>query len=179
MRLDKPRAPRQVGLTFTDELARAILAGAKTETRRPLFRSPKVQAGDELYARVTYAPCTDGIPLYRYTLTDALTEEECALQCRWTPAIHMPKSAAPFFLPLAEVVEENLHDITEAGARAEGADAMFVTDLASFMHSRKPPPSTYLNGFRSIWNSLYKDTPNAWEKNPRVRVYRWKEVWRC
>lgn len=179
MRPRKPRAPRQVGLTFVDDLARSILAGEKTETRRPLFRSPKVQAGDELYARVTYAPCENGVPLYRYTLSDALTLEDLSAACTWTPAIHMPKVHAPFFLPIIEVFEESLHDITEEGAKAEGAGPMFITDLATFMNKGALPESTHRNGFRSLWDEVYGKTPNAWDKNPHVRGYRWKEIRRC
>lgn len=178
MSREKKREPRCVGLTFTDELARAILAGTKTETRRPLLRSPKVQAGDELYARVTYIPGTDGVPTHRFALNESHVEIISKTHV-WTPAIHMPKVATPFFLPLVEVVEENLHDITEEGAKAEGVCPMFVTNLETFMSSQALPASTYLNGFRAVWRELYEGTPNAWEKNPRVRVYRWKEVRRC
>lgn len=178
MRLDKPRDPRQFGLLFTDEMARAVLAGVKTETRRPLARAPKVKPGDELYPRVTFVPVTDGSTFYRYEISDAIDPEEHAKEqgFRWTPSIHMPKDRTPFFMLVVEVVEENLHDITEEGAKAEGACEMFVTDLTTLVQGRTLPKSTHLNGFRSLWDALYGQTPNAWEKNPRVVVYRWKEL---
>lgn len=179
MRAKKPREPRQLGMTFTDEMALAILAGAKTETRRPIFRAPKAEAGDELYARVAFLPVTDGSTQCRFEFRYDLTEEELSAMYRWTPRIYMPKARTPFFLPIVEVVEERLHDITEEGAKAEGAPDMFVVDFATFAGGGQIPKGTHLNGFCSLWDELYGTTVNAWKENPRVRVYRWKEVRRC
>jgi hypothetical protein len=51
MRKPKESPPREIGLTFGDELVRAIMAGAKTQTRRPVKRAPRARAGDVLYVR--------------------------------------------------------------------------------------------------------------------------------
>jgi hypothetical protein len=172
---------KQVGILFTDEMARAVAAGVKTETRRPIARAPKVKPGDELYPRVTYLPDEGGNPVYRFSYRNDLTIEEVSAIHGWIPSIHMPKVHAPFFMPIVEVVEENLHDITEEGAKAEGAIDMFRIDLAEdgarwIKGQGKTPPSTYVNGFRHMWDQLYEGTSNAWERNSRVVVYRWKKI---
>jgi hypothetical protein len=176
--LAKERPPRSAGLVFGDELALAILDGQKTETRRPLaprVTVPNLRAGDSVYGRVTYIPGVDCEPTYRFML-DGYMIDELSKTHNWTPAIHMPKIVAPFLCTLTEVLDEPLQNITEEQAKSEGVGARFVVDLASFVHGGALPPSTYLNGFRSVWREIYGSTKMAWDNNPTVRVFRWKDI---
>jgi hypothetical protein len=68
----------------------------------------------------------------------------------WRPSIHMPKWAARTWLKNNSIWAERLHDITEAGARAEG-----FKDRAEFL---------------AWWRTAYKDKPWAEENNPWVYV---------
>lgn len=186
MRVSKERKPRSAGLTFTDELALAVVEGTKTETRRPLHRSPKLQAGDWLYGRVTFIPGTDCEPTYRfwwghlhgYEAVDELSKTHV-----WTPAIHAPRDVAPFRCKLVEVIDEPLQSITEEQAKAEGVGPQFRIEaggyeaLASFAKGRALPESTYRIGFRHTWDDIYGERKGLkWDDNPMVRVYRWKDI---
>jgi hypothetical protein len=173
MRTRKERQPRQAGLIFTDELALAILAGDKTETRRPLFRSPKLQAGDSLYGRVTVAVGGDDVVIYRFM---GISDEELAKGAlHWTPAIHAKAEHAPFVMKLVEVCDEPLHNITEEQAKAEGVTKQFFMDAAAFVQGIPLSECTYRTGFRNVWDQLYGRTVHQWYTNPMVRVYRWEE----
>lgn len=184
----KERSPRCVGLSVVDELVRAIICGDKLETRRPLYRAPKVQAGDELYVRECHAlvPANAGCELrvperdhdeqgVRYRATWDKSHSR-----NWTPAIHMPKWAARIFLPLVEVRDEPLQSIDGAGAIREGM--LFNSELVHrFVDENHIPatiPRTHIahDMFVSVWDSLYGKTDNAWKKNPMVRVYRWEKA---
>lgn len=179
MRALKERKPRSAGLTFTDELALAVIEGDKTETRRPLHRSPKLQAGDWLYGRATFIPGTDGVPTYRFMLGGECGDAviELSKTHKWTPAIHAPQSAAPFRCRLVEVIDEPLQSITEGQAKAEGVCPQFLVSLGEFVRGIGNPVSTYRTGFRNTWNSIYGQREGQkWDDNPMVRVYRWKDI---
>jgi hypothetical protein len=68
----------------------------------------------------------------------------------WRPSIHMPKWAARTWLKNNSIWVEKLHDITEAGARAEG-----FKDRAEFL---------------AWWRTAYKGKPWAEDQNPWVFV---------
>ena len=185
MRAPKERKPRSAGLTFTDELALAVIEGDKTETRRPLHRSPKLQAGDWLYGRVTFIPGTDGVPTYRFMIGGEYSDAaiELSKTHKWTPAIHAPRDVAPFRCKLVKVYDDTLQNITEERAKAEGVGPQFRIEvggygaLASFAKGRTLPESTYRIGFRNTWDAIYGEREGLkWDDNPMVRVYRWKDV---
>lgn len=185
MRTSKERKPRSAGLTFTDELALAVVEGTKTETRRPLHRSPNLQSGDWLYGRVTFIPGTDGVPTYRFMLGGEYSDAviELSKTHKWTPAIHAPRDVAPFRCKLAEVIYEPIQNITEEQAKAEGVGPQFQIKvggyeaLASFAKGRALPESTYRIGFRHTWDDIYGERKGLkWDDNPMVRVYRWKDI---
>lgn len=185
MRASKERKSRSAGLTFTDELVLAVIAGDKTETRRPLRRSPKLQAGDWLYGRVTFIPETDGVPTFRFMFGGEYSAavNELSKTRNWTPAIHAPQNAAPFRCKLVEVIDEPLQSITEEQAKAEGVGPQFrikvggYEALASFAKGRALPESTYRIGFRHTWDDIYGQREGLkWDDNPTVRVYRWKDI---
>ena len=89
----------------------------------------------------------------------------------WKPSIRMPKEAARIWLKGTDVRVERLHNITEDGAKAEGA-----IDNRGFIHS---PENEYdrihtaREHFIKIWNSTIKKSDldrYGWDANPYVWV---------
>lgn len=151
-------------------MVRALLAGTKTQTRRPLkqvqirseampepeWRSvhtlcPYGQPGDRLWVRETFM---DLGACYLYRADSSAEQERAAAAPRqpWKPAIHMPRAASRITLEVTGVRVERLQDISEADARAEGAAA--------------PPHLSYRDGYAWLWDSI--NGPGAWDLNPYV-----------
>lgn len=134
-------------ILFNGEMVRAILAGRKTQTRRPakiitvggsILRYPTPESveqkhfaianfSDGSFARPQYIP---GDLLYvRETWTQPeniiyYRADEAALLppgAKWRPSIHMPKWAARIWLRVTRVRVERARDITDEDAIAEGA----------------------------------------------------------
>lgn len=86
---------------------------------------------------------------YMYRATDEINGD-----AKWHPSIHMPKEAARIFLHVTNVRVERLQDITEDGAKAEGA-----IDNRGFIHSYDNEYDrihTAKENFIEIWNSTIK-----------------------
>ena len=91
--------------------------------------------------------------------------------CTWHPSTNMPKQAARIWLRVMDVRVERLQDVTEDGAKAEGA-----IDNRGFIHS---PENEYdrihtaRDHFIKIWNSTIKKSDidrYGWDANPYVWV---------
>ena len=89
----------------------------------------------------------------------------------WHPSIHMPKEAARIWLKVTDVRVERLHEITEDGAKAEGA-----IDNRGCIHS---PENEYdrihtaREHFIGIWDSTIKKSDidrYGWDANPYVWI---------
>ena len=141
---------------FNTGMVRAIEAGRKTETRRPIKRDKHgylikpYEPGDVLYVRETWHfwPCND-CGNEREACDHAIVykgEEGCFSYMaewedpklsgvfKWKPSIHMPKEAARLFLRVKEVRAEYIQDITVDGILKEGVDV-------------DPPPICKKEGF--------------------------------
>lgn len=103
---------------------------------------------------------------YMYRATDEIYGD-----AKWHPSIHMPKEAARIWLRVMDVRVERLQDVTEDGAKAEGA-----IDNRGFIHS---PENEYdrihtaRDHFIKIWNSTIKKSDidrYGWDANPYVWV---------
>lgn len=148
----------------------------------PERRAP-YQPGDILYVRETwqylyelegneqiiedtgkyYYAATDTISFNTYVDENGLEHEHVP----WKPSIHMPKEAARIWLKVTDVRIERLQDVTEDGAKAEGA-----IDNRGFIHS---PENEYdrihtaREHFIKIWNSTIKKPDinhYGWNVNP-------------
>lgn len=81
----------------------------------------------------------------------------------WKPSIHMPRSASRILLEITDVRVEQLNDISEDDAKAEGAptECCVIGDK-------------HFLGFRSLWKSIYGE--ESWAANPWVWVIEFKRV---
>lgn len=133
-------------------VVRAILSGAKTQTRRiikpqPQYRhgvlfpqgsstgfSPDLLAGacpfgkpgDRLWVREPFACVrTQEMRYVEYKADRSLSDfdgYDNPAGGRWRPSIHMPRWASRILLEITGVRVERLHEISEADAQAEGVE---------------------------------------------------------
>ncbi len=139
------------------------------------YIKPPYQLGDILYVRETWSEWTDGY-LYKAWNSPFPQAGESAMM-KWHPSIHMPKEAARIWLKVTNVSVERLQDITEDGAKAEGAKQCYEQ-----INTIEDKPVTYLAeddkgyyvlGFKSVWNSTIKKSDlnrYGWDANPWVWV---------
>lgn len=147
------------------------------------IKRPQYQPGDILYVRETiwqkvghYLDVdgeTKGIFCHEYKYVATDEKPETGWDYSWVkrPSIHMPKEAARIWLKVTDVRVERLQDITEEGAKKEGA-----IDNRGFIHS---PDNEYDNihtareHFVKIWNNTIKKSNfdrYGWNVNPYVWV---------
>lgn len=128
-------------------------------------RTCPICPGDILYVRETWSELSSG---YEYK-ADGENIDHLGNMIKWKPSIQMPKEAARIWLRVTDVKVERLQDITEDGAKAEGA-----IDNRGFIHS---PENEYdsihtaREHFAEIWNSTIKKSDldhYGWDANPYV-----------
>lgn len=122
--------------------------------------------GDILYVRETWKKAPNGYYYYESWQKNGIADIT-----KWKPSIHMPKEAARIWLKVTDVRVERLQEITEEGAKAEGA-----IDNRGFIHS---PENEYdrihtaIEHFIEIWNSTIKKSDldrYGWDANLWVWV---------
>lgn len=86
----------------------------------------------------------------------------------WRPSIHMPKEYTRLFGRVTGVKLVRVQDISEAEAKTEGVAPEFEMDVADFIKGMRCAPSTYILGFKHVWQRLYDGGQYAWEANPYV-----------
>ena len=144
-----------------------------TEQLSTAERTCPICTGDILYVRETWKKAPNGYYYY-----EDWQRNDIADVTKWKPSIHMPKEAARIWLKVTDVRVERLHEITEDGAKAEGA-----IDNRGFIHS---PQNEYdrihtaREHFIRIWNSTIKKSDldrYGWDANPWVWVieFEWCE----
>ena len=130
---------------------------------------PPYQPGDTLYVRETW--CDDRQFTHDSTPGRYFYKASENENFKWKPSIHMPKEAARIWLKVTNVRIERLQDVTEDGAKAEGA-----IDNRGFIHS---PENEYdrihtaREHFIKIWNSTIKKSDldsYGWDADPWVWV---------
>lgn len=139
--------------------------------------TPPYQPGDIIYVRETWHKYIKRVgkglnchlaEFYGYKASVANSEDAGE---PWKPSIHMPKEAARIWLKVTNVRVERLQNITEDGAKAEGA-----IDNRGFIHS---PENEYdriytaREYFIKIWDRTIKKSDldiYGWDVNPWVWV---------
>ena len=206
-------------ILFSGAMVRALLADAKTQTRRVVkmeshqqieqrddgrdwpwmydgerdadywMACPYGQPGDRLWVRETHAPQADcwgswerwtrgeggPAPIIRY----AADAEKAPFIERWRPSIHMPRWASRITLEVTGVRVERLQEISEADAKAEGADCLTwsgiegtAADLIDWPLKEVAHP--HRNGFAVLWESI--NGPESWNANPWVWVVSFRRL---
>lgn len=192
-------------ILFNAEMVRAILDGRKTCTRRVvktrrkdacgfyvtkrpdgsftgvyeydedgrMFENqliPPYKPGDILYVRETFIQAAAHTFWYKADDKSWVSEG-----LRWKPSIHMPKEAARIWLKVTDVRVERLQDITEDGAKAEGANWKNGKNVGWEEKMKR----TATERFAEIWNSTIKKSDldrYGWDANPYVFVIEFSKI---
>lgn len=135
---------------------------------------PPYQLGDILYVRETWCglPVNEaghfrGHPIYYYKADGDLRPE--GWRGAWRPSIHMPKEAARIWLKVTDVRVERLQDITDDGAKADGANWKNGKNVGWEEKMKR----TAVERFAEIWDSTIKKSDldrYGWAANPWVWV---------
>lgn len=175
-------------ILFNTEMVQAILDGRKTCTRRVIklpknmsgrpvgksgdigfmylggIKRPPYQQGDILYVREPFIQAAAHTFWYKADDNSWMPEG-----LHWRPSIHMPKEAARIWLKVKDVLVERLQDITEDGAKAEGANWKNGKNVGWEEKMNR----TAIERFAEIWNSTIKKSDidrYGWDANPWVWV---------
>ena len=172
---------RERPIPFNSEMIRAILAGGKTQTRRPihpdiasvigdspdyvLYRCPFGQIGDRLWVRETWREedLEPGKYWYRADWSDRdLKELFQDQEGGWKSSRYMPRRASRVLLEITDVRVERVQDITNKDIESEGACSHACV--------------THRLNFSVLWDSCYSDRGLGWDANPWVWVISFKKI---
>lgn len=154
-------------ILFSGAMVRAIMAGRKTQTRRvlktPNGATPSVAPGDQLWVRETWVN-NFGTLTYRADCHPDSFENNAK---GWRPSIYMPRALSRIILTITDVCVEQVQDISEDDAKAEGVTlpARTVTLYDGI----------YRDEYARLWNSIYAKRGYAWHTNPWVWVISFEE----
>ena len=189
---------RELPILFNTEMVQAILNGRKTCTRRVVkgYIPKEAEFGYTAFTpkgciscRGTFAdgygekffklPCEPSNILYvRETFIQAAAhtfwykaddKPWMSKDLLWKPSIHMPKEAARIWLKVTDVRAERLQEITEDGAKEEGANFKNGKNVGL----KEKMNRTAIERFAEIWNSTIKKSvldTYGWKANPWVWV---------
>jgi hypothetical protein len=113
---------REIPMLFDQSSVQGILAGVKTQTRRVGDITHRVKVGDVIWVRETYK-IVDGELFYRASTPAAHPDTN------WKPSLFMRKEYSRMRLTVKRVWTEQLQDINEDDAKAEG---MFYDKKSEF-----------------------------------------------
>lgn len=157
-------------ILFSSAMVRAILAGAKTQTRRIVH--PKIAdkpcpygvTGDTLWVRETFCKI-DGNVIYR-----ASAPKDFVNPGSWQPSIFMPREACRLELKILDTWVEPLNSISEEDAMAEGFRKLEKPTLCR----RDRVFDTAVEAFKATWESI--NGAGSWERNPNVWVIEFEVI---
>ncbi|MCZ0881271.1 morphogenetic protein [Raoultella ornithinolytica] len=136
--------------------------------------------GDRIWVRETWADAGASAPdlkLYRANYPEHVPSiyenVPPAKEIRWTPSIHMPRTASRILLEITDVRVERLNAISQEDAQAEGME------LTGWRPTYSDPDSggeviTPYDNFAELWSSIYGD--ESWKANGWVWVIEFKRV---
>jgi len=184
------------GAWITMDLSLPSYTGDGHHPNGELLRAtcPYGEAGDGLWVRESFAPryFDDGKPAYRADF-DPVKLSGVVPEPKWTPSIHMPRSACRIHLDLVEVRIEQLQDITTEDIVAEGIQYPVreaedgyrpMCNVEALEYLPNPQlPSTHDELLRAHWamtwdkiNAKRQDGAFAWDKNPWVWALTFKRA---
>ena len=146
---------------------------------------PYGEPGDRLWVRETFAridgqtqPWIETDYRATYTHGDRLGDT-LGLKKRWTPAIHMPRAASRITLEVTGVRIEQLQDISERDAIAEGVSAsptcLRDDDTDAFRRIGPVEDNSFpIARYASLWESI--NGAGSWAANPFVWVIEFRRA---
>lgn len=178
-RLVKTRRKDACGFYVTRRKADGLFAGIyEYDENESMFDNqlePPYQPGDIIYVRETWHKYIKRVgegqnchlaEFYGYKASVANSEDAGE---PWKPSIHIPKEAARIWLKVADVRVERLQNITDDGAKAEGANWKNGKNVGWEEKMRR----TAIERFAKIWDSTIKKSDldhYGWNANPWVWV---------
>lgn len=149
-----------------DEWVQAVAVPGCTYLREKEFYTqyPPYQPGDLMYVRETFIQVAAHTFWYKADDNSWISEG-----LHWKPSIHMPKEAARIWMKVTDVRVERLQDITEDGAKTEGANWKNGKNVGWEEKMKR----TATERFAEIWNSTIKKSDldrYGWAANPWVWV---------
>lgn len=140
-----------------------------------VWKCPYGQPGDRLWVREAWrilgdSP-TDTLDMFDSDDVQYRADDDQSYIDKYRPSIHMPRRFSRITLEVTGVRVERLQDISEADARAEGAEEAplpmgIMYSQAAVMRTR------YREGFGGLWCSI--SGPGSWDANPWVWVVEFK-----
>ncbi|MDH1766550.1 hypothetical protein N5D37_13030 [Comamonas aquatica] len=138
------------------------------------WRCPMGKPGDRIYVRETWQIAGGNTGIW-YAATDSQADDGNSPVSRWSPSIHMPKSAARIWLEITSVRVERLQQITDTDCWAEGAITEARPDQFSVHSVIATDGKAYLSP-RGAFSSLWESTGGDWDANPWVWVIDFKTI---
>jgi hypothetical protein len=142
-----------------------------------MWRPQKIyQVGDLLWVRETWAKPFDNV-LYKanfgkdeYRFSQFMSADGKTKIKKWKSSMFMPKALSRIWLEVTAVRVEQVQDISEDDAKAEGVEESGGVEM-------KDGSPCYSWPYRELWDRLHGvDNPKAWESNPFVWVIEFKKV---
>lgn len=98
------------------------------------------------------------------------------------PSIHMPRWASRIELEIVDVRVQQLQDISDADAQAEGVEGHYIENgwywrnylLSDEDAAIRPMLTSAKDSFRSLWGSI--NGPGSWDINPYVQVIEFRRI---
>lgn len=197
-------------ILFSGAMVRAIMDGRKTMTRRVVkgpvckifegvphkwkgpcdaqpIRCPYGQPGDRLWVRETFHNSRGDNSMPTYYQADQYRWGPADPQYHngpWKPSIFMPRWASRITLEVTGVRAERLREITEADARAEGAESTNLR-FGGCKNPTNAKPGNCPEGcncfnarenFAGLWDGINGERGYGWDVNPRVWVVEFRRV---
>jgi len=127
------------------------------------MESPFGVAGDRLWVRECWAIGTS------WAECDYRATNERGYAGKWTPSIHMPRSASRLNLLVKRVWVERVRDISEEDAKAEGVYVHNTDHVYGWTTDDDNTIHTYAKwAFGSLWDGIYASKGYGWDDNPWV-----------
>lgn len=133
------------------------------------IQGPYGEPGDRLWIRETWCPYPKK-PIYRADY-GAFTPLRDGFGGPWKPSIYMPRRASRLTLEITDVRVQRLQEISQADAKAEGAQ------IPEIIYPDSPREAyVYAENFRLIWDSLNKKRGHGWDTNPFVWAISFRRI---
>lgn len=164
------KSRRSRPILFSGAMVRAILAGAKTQTRRIVHPKmtdkpcPYGVTGDTLWVRETFCEI-NGEVIYKATKPKDFINPGC-----WQPSIFMPRKNCRLELKIIKTRTELLNSISEEDAMAEGFARLEKPTLCR----RDQVFDNAIEAFKMLWEKI--NGAGSWEKNPMVWVIEFEAI---